>query len=133
MDPAEIKSNIQSRIAAEQCFQRCIDESVGAEKPERFWERLFELIGVYVQRKPEARDRMNDEEAKIFENRVMTFGSFRGKRIADIPLARLEWHADQRFTDELRRYLASDRVQIERKRDEATTDDYPSLFEDAEF
>ena len=60
-------------------------------------------------------DKMTDLEARRFGNELIPFGEFQGKRIDEVPLDRLVWYADQTLTNDLRRYLASDRVKVEAK------------------
>ena len=56
---------------------------------------------------------MDDGRAKLFGSTRLPFGEFVGQRVDDVPMERLQWYADQTFTDELRRYLESDRVKGE--------------------
>jgi uncharacterized protein (DUF3820 family) len=56
---------------------------------------------------------MTDQEARLFGDTRMPFGEFKGIRIDDVELGRLEWYADQPFQKQLRRYLNSRRVLAE--------------------
>jgi uncharacterized protein (DUF3820 family) len=56
---------------------------------------------------------MTDQEARQFGNQPMLFGKCVGKRLDEIELDYLDWLADQPFHKNLRRYLASRRIQAE--------------------
>ncbi len=61
---------------------------------------------------------MSREEAKTFEEQPMSFGEYKGCPIGTVPLDRLQWYANQQFTDELRRYITSELVQKEKEFEE---------------
>lgn len=119
-----IEENIAAREAAEEALGFC--REVEQEKSctvegwdsDRFWVVLNELI---VNQKPQltadgAADKQKaftDVEASRFGHQPIPFGEFAGRRVDDVPLERLHWYADQRFTDDLRRYLRSGRIQRE--------------------
>ena len=62
-------------------------------------------------------DAMTDEESIRFEQRPMPFGQLQGIAIKNVSLKQLCWYADQRFLDELRRYLRAPRIQRELNRE----------------
>lgn len=70
-----------------------------------FWSAFAKLVDDRLLssgvKQPPA-DKMTDDESKRFGKQLIPYGVFRGKPIDSIPLDRLCWYADQRFTDEIR-------------------------------
>ena len=56
--------------------------------------------------------------AMAFESHNMTFGQYTGVPIKEVPLEYLCWLADDKFIDNLRRYLKSDTVRERMRRDD---------------
>ena len=129
---AATKRNIEQRKAAEVAHELAVtiqgehgfeekrsslregEVRVGAE---RYWEEVIRLAKTHlpseidVEYKP---DKMTDQEARAFgQQETMPFGEFAGMRVDEVPLDRLLWYADQSFTDDLRRYLESNRIKNE--------------------
>lgn len=52
-------------------------------------------------------------ESRVFGKTRIPFGEFSGESVDSVNLTRLRWYGDQTFIDNLRRYLASDRIQRE--------------------
>lgn len=108
-----IENNVAAREAAELVAN--LMEEQGRIYGPRFWEGLGELIGGRLQVKVDAEVKkkaraMTDAAARRFGHQLMPYGEFAGRRVDDVSLDRLRWYADQVFTDDLRRYLESDRV-----------------------
>jgi len=115
----EVGRRIAARRAAEEVASLADEEAVIHGK--LFWIHLHRICSAHVpcerdDKKP--RRAMSEAESKLFGNQFMPFGEFEGVRIDEVPLDRLVWYAEQTFTEKLRRYIASRRVQ-----DEAKTDD----------
>ena len=118
----EIGQRIAARYSAELIAGLADEEAKQYTDSKHFWKCLHDIVCAHVpcRKQKEEADRlakakMSDGEAQRFGSEIMPYGEFAGKRIDDVPLERLEWYADQRFTDELRRYLRSDRVRTERQ------------------
>lgn len=108
-DCDKIDANIQARHDANDLF------SLARQSP-RCMEILRDLIlGELPATKPKATPTvpMTNEEAATFGRSLVPFGQFQGQPTGDVSLALLEWYADQRWVDDLRRYLANERVQAE--------------------
>jgi hypothetical protein len=114
----EVAKNLSARLAAEQVASLADEEAVVHGK--RFWHQLAKIVCAHV---PAPKDQfrsvhvepMNDVEVLRFGKQLMPFGEFQGKRIDEVPLERLCWYADQKFVDQIRRYLASERIVRERE------------------
>ena len=123
--PAKAKRNIEQRKAAEVAHELAvtIEGEHGFENAKRYWENVVRLARKRLPlRLPlddgeeEKPNKMTDQEAKAFgQQETMPFGEFAGMKVDDVPLDRLLWYADQTFTDDLRRYLESDRVKGENR------------------
>lgn len=113
-----IEANIAARLAAEQIAELADGEA--KNHGNRFWKELASIINAHVpfpavRRNAKKAGPMCDKESRVFgQQMLMPFGEFAGMKIDDVPLGRLEWYADQTFTDDLRRYLQSERVKRER-------------------
>lgn len=121
IDADKIQENIRQREIVDYVYE-FVRETIEAEQfkdPERFARLLCERITEKHCRRIEAsRTIMSREEAKTFEEQRMPFGEFQGSPIKDVPLDRLQWYANQQFTDELRRYITSELVQREKEFEE---------------
>ena len=110
-----IAENLQARLAAEAIAELADGEA--NVHGNRFWVELTRIANDHVSNPPSSKrleiQPMTDVEAARFGKQLMPYGEFAGKRVDDVPLERLAWYADQTFTDDLRRYLKSDRVQRE--------------------
>lgn len=112
------EERIEHRVAASKSAkviaELVIDEADAL--PEYFWEVLFKKLAQYVPVPEETVNKqlpfkpMTQQQAKLFGNQPMPYGQFQGKRIDEVPLDRLQWYADQSFTDDLRRYLTAERI-----------------------
>jgi hypothetical protein len=113
-----IEENLKARLAAKEIMEWASDEAF--KHGDRLWEELARLVSLELPSKQELpRSRsplqpMADIEAKRFGKQLMPYGEFSGWRVDNVPLERLAWYADQTFTDDLRRYLKSERVKLER-------------------
>jgi hypothetical protein len=118
-DLGSIKKNIRLRRGAEEVHE--LAETICQEggwkdgEVQRFWEELGKLVALHLpDRGSDSRFReMAEDEAKRFGQEQMPFGEFAGMQVDQVPLERLQWYANQTFTDDLRRYLDSDRVKVE--------------------
>lgn len=114
-----VEKNIAARKVAIEVFCLVVEE--GGKHGVRFWEKMKSLVDIMTAPVTEKKDetkkeKMTEDESKLFgKNMRMQFGEFVGKRIDEVPLDRLLWYAEQTFTDELRRYVKSDRVQREQE------------------
>jgi uncharacterized protein (DUF3820 family) len=107
VDEGTILANKCAREDAETIFQLCEEQQTV-----RFWEVLAGLVATKLPA-PRTVPVMTELEAYKFGQREVPFGEFRGRRVDEVPLERLLWYADQRFVDELRRYLHSSRIRAE--------------------
>lgn len=115
-DQEEVGKRISARLAAEEVASLADDEAKTYGKI--FWEQLHKIVCAHVpcnkpKPKPEKIRPMSQEEARVFGKQLVPFGEFSGRRVDDAPLDRLQWYADQTFTDNLRRYLESERIRME--------------------
>ncbi len=94
--------------------KRFVDVSDGVGLSQ-FWETIRSVLPPKPEppAKPQAAKPFSAEESKRFGRTPIPYGEFRGLTVDQVPLDRLEWYADQRFADNLRRYLASRRIQDE--------------------
>lgn len=109
-----IKENIKAREAAREVLELLEEEA--KQHGKRFWQEIARVVELHVPvrtvKKKPVRP-MTDVQAKAFGSQLLPFGEYYGKRVDDVPLARLQWYADQTFIDDLRRYLDSKRVEAE--------------------
>lgn len=111
-----ISENLEARLAAEQIGELADEEAKRTGR--RFWMELAKIVSAHVpimvwrEGKNQVHP-MADKQAKLFGSERLPFGEFVGQRVDDVPMDRLQWYADQTFTDDLRRYLESDRVKTE--------------------
>lgn len=121
MDVNKIQENIRQREIVDYVYE-FVRETIEAEQfkdAERFARLLCERITEKHCRRIEvSRTIMSREEAKTFEEQPMPFGEYKGCPIGTVPLDRLQWYANQQFTDELRRYITSELVQKEKEFEE---------------
>lgn len=121
MDANKIQENIRQREIVDYVYE-FVRDTINAEQfkdTERFARLLCERITEKHCRRIEAsRTIMSGEEAKTFEEQPMPFGEYKGCPIGTVPLDRLQWYANQQFTDELRRYITSELVQREKEFEE---------------
>ena len=123
------KSESKNLIAARKMAEEVIElvDVHDEQFKDRFWTAIIAVAKVrrLVKQNDDssgskADKKMSDVEAKRFGREEMPFGEFAGaKTIANVPLDRLRWYADQDFIDRLRRYLRSDYV----KREQPNEDD----------
>lgn len=113
-----IEINRDARLAAEAIADLCTTEAHAYGL--RFWQALDSLIARYLPTPCRIRqeEAMTDEEASCFGRERMPFGEFAGFLVNDVPLNRLEWYSDQRFNEQIRRYLKSPKISHERSRDD---------------
>ena len=111
-----VAANVKAREAASEII-KLIDEEV-AGYPDRakevlalaLFEHIHPMLIMHLIFKPDRNLPMTVVQAKAFRRSSVPYGEFRSQSVDCVPLDRLRWYADQRFTDDLRRYLASDLV-----------------------
>ena len=116
----EVGQRIAARLAAEQVASLADDEA--KEHGILFWQNLHKIVCAHVPCEKELKKatkqqklKMTDGESRRFGKQCIPWkGEYQGKQVDQVPMERLEWYADQHFTDELRRYLNSDRIRTER-------------------
>ena len=109
-----VEENVADGKRAEEVYALACTGGSG----DKYWRRLYYLVANHLppplEKKANPRDaKMTDAEAKRFGLQLIPFGEFMGMRVDDVPMERLQWYADQRWIDELRRYLKSDRIRGE--------------------
>jgi hypothetical protein len=118
-----IQARIKARERAKIICELIIDEQkqfVDVVGLSQFWETIRGILPPKSEppAKPQAVKPFTDVEATKFGKTPLPYGEFKGTPVDQTPLDRLEWYADQRFTDNLRRYLASRRIQTEPRAEE---------------
>ena len=121
MDTTTIQRRVAAREQARVVAGLVVEEAgrIGPDAQAAFWEELRKMMpfpkpqAVAPQFEP-----MTDLQARQFGKSVMSFGEFRGTPIDEVPLERLQWYADMPFQKQLRRYLASQRIQGETSNEE---------------
>lgn len=110
-----IEENIAARKAAVEVFEFA-EQCLGDHVEESYWRKLRDLVLAKCPLKPSKKGSigMTDAELRRFGRELMPFGEFMGKRVDEVPLERLSWYADWSFVDQLRRYLKSERIVLER-------------------
>ena len=108
--PEEVFQRIEARYAAELIASMADEEA--QTKGKHVWKCLHDICCAHVPCKVQEKEleekhsrEMSPGEARSFEGEAMPFGEFAGTLVGEVPIDRLEWYADQRFIDELRRYL----------------------------
>ena len=76
----------------------------------RAWRELGDMFDAVTQtnrKKPiaQAVPMMSDKEANQFRKSLMPFGKHAGEKIEDVPLSYLAWIDEDRFRNDLHRYL----------------------------
>lgn len=117
---ASIARNIELAKLATEAASLVIElaEESGANEP-GFYDRVACILEAHgtPKREPKTKPvKMTDQQAKAFEQEIIAFGTHAGKPVSDVPLDWLQWIADQKFVDQVRLYLRSDRVQREIER-----------------
>lgn len=108
---------------------RDLTEAHGEVAAGSFWEHFRTAFEGHFHQSPAAPEPtldvrpMDDFEIRQFEQQPLNFGQHKGKRIADVPRAYLEWlaYSDDDLKSELKRYLAAERIQQEQ--DDISDDD----------
>ena len=121
---AKLKRNLEQRKAAEVAMELAATIASGEGKwdgDQRYWVMLRDMITErFCKQQSEEPtkavipSKMTDVESRRFgQGERMPFGEFVGEKVDEVPKDRLEWYAGQTFTDDLRRYLRSDRIVAE--------------------
>jgi hypothetical protein len=113
-----IQARIKARERAKVICELILDEQkqfVDVVGLSQFWETIRGILPSKPEppAKPNAVKPFTDDEATRFGKTPVPYGEFKGLPVDQAPLDRLEWYADQKFTDNLRRYLASRRIRTE--------------------
>ena len=123
MDDKIIIDNIKVRSLAETHAELMADTLGG--KDDAWRARFAAYVREWLEKaapapRPKAPppEPMTDGEARAFGRQPVPYGEFRGEPADAVPLDRLQWyadqqHANQRWTDDLPRYLRSRRVRVE--------------------
>ena len=120
MNNAMIQRRADAREQARTAAGLVVEEAgrIPADARAAFWEELQKML-IFPQPLATAPARpavepMTDRQARTFGLSLMPFGEFRGDKIDDVPLDRLEYYAEPTpFVRMLRKYLASRRIQDE--------------------
>jgi hypothetical protein len=119
---AILKRHIHIRKAAETAYELALtlmheNCSQKLKEQDRFWAELHKLLEKHLEKeKSKSISKfipMSDSASTEFGNQIMPYGEYKGMRIDEVPKDRLQWYADQTFTDDLRMYLESDRIKNE--------------------
>ncbi len=115
-----IEDNVKIRKTAQAVYDLAYDESLklGDSDASKFWETIAQLIDFNIDpltKQEYDPKKMSDKEAKLFGHTTIPFGRHAGERVDDIPMSYLTWLADDGFIDNVRRYLKSDRIEVEQK------------------
>jgi len=110
----EVERRIRARETAEEIYS--LVESEEEILGKHVWEVLYKKFQnrkMCETKTKEKSSRMTVAESRRFGKQPIPFGRFKGQPVDQVPLDMLEWYADQKFVDELRRYLRSSRIQKE--------------------
>lgn len=115
IDELRIQNAVNARKDVNEIVEIITEFSDKYDQP-AFWKHLYERLGVVpedeIKIMPDKK--MSDDESKKFDNQLIGFGQHNGKAVREVPLPYLVWLDEQPdFRRQLRRYLASDRVQSE--------------------
>lgn len=118
MDQETIRARIDARKRASTVADLASDEAIQLPEAARvtFWGELWKLCGTPPRKAPQgpAIEPMTDRQARTFGAVAMPFGAHKGKRIDEIPLEYLGQITEPSpFIGQIRRYLASRRIQAE--------------------
>ena len=118
-----VDTNIAARQAADAVHSLALDEAARftGEACVRFWQRLFEHISATLPEQLQPKRvveppvvPMTDAESQAFGSVMVGFGKYQGVRLDEVPYEYLLWLDEQNnFAYELRRYMASRRIQAE--------------------
>jgi uncharacterized protein (DUF3820 family) len=126
MDSNTIKQRAAAREQAKTVASLVVEEAgrIDAAAQGAFWDELRKILPIEIQEVAVQTSAaaetppMSDRQARAFGQSRMAFGEFQGTRIDEVPLERLQWYADTSpFQKQLRRYLASSRIQSEERAD----------------
>ena len=112
----EVGARIQARVGAELIMVLAVEESETHRFcSSLFWQHLHNLIcekgaNCIVKRQSKISSAMTDKEAREFGQTMMEFGQYEGQKFDDVPMDYLEWIAERKLIDQLRRYLKSKRI-----------------------
>lgn len=114
----ETAARIDGRKVAEQVIELGDEAAAALDHPaalDSFWARMLKWLGPRIPKYPTVAgfEPMSDAQAVLFEKAAMPWGKHAGELIGRVPLEYLVWLVDQRdeFTNDLRRYVRSKRVQ----------------------
>lgn len=120
-----VEDNIQAKQAADAVHSLAMDEAMlfHGESVIRYWQRLYDHIVAVLPESLQPKRvvesqvvPMTDAESRAFGNLKMGFGKHSGERLDEVPYEYLLWLDEQNnFAYELRRYMASRRVQAEQE------------------
>jgi|SRR5579863_12496 len=119
-----LAQNIAARKAAETIADLCVDEidrlkrEYSSAAVERFFSTLVEIFPGMLAKPvqlPESMTPMSDDDSRRFGATSMPFGKFEGRRVDETDLGYLEWIDDDEWRGQLRRYLLSRRIQLEKE------------------
>jgi hypothetical protein len=119
-----IQDNIKAREAAETALEFVTEAAATVNEScrQRYWSQLLSFVcdqvpdELHPKRVVLKQPPYTDGEAKWFGGTTMPFGEHRGKRVDEVPMSYLLWLDKQPdFRIEMKRYLASKRLQVEQE------------------
>lgn len=122
---ATIRRRVAAREQARACAALVVEEAgrVAPEAQNAFWDEIHKMLPATADTvaATTAEQPMTDRQSIAFGRTRIPFGQHVGERVDDAPIAYLERLCDPSpspFIQSLRRYLASQRIEAE-KRDDA--------------
>jgi hypothetical protein len=120
MEANVITERQKARELARECAELCVDSALEVipEARAMFWQELLKIIpAAPAPVAPPSRaaiEPFSDHQARCFGASKMPFGKHQGQRIDEVPIDYLAMLAEgNEWTQSLRRYLASERIQSE--------------------
>lgn len=119
----KLKDNIHGREAVSDILK--LAEVLIDEKDiffeDRFWEILAETaarkVGLTISASSTSRGPMDADEADDFENVIVPYGIYQGKKVKDVPLSHWGAMVESGFGRQLQRYLRSERFDSKQRKE----------------
>ena len=116
MNESVIKARVSARERARSVVALMIEEAsnIAPDICEAFWDEIKKSLPSQNVPVAPSNQQMTDEQARVFGLSTMPFGEFKGWKVHNVPLDRLEWYSDSKFQRQLVRYLNSPNIKRER-------------------
>ena len=116
-----IKERVDARRSAEQLIELGADYTASGTEDSRelFWSvvrdhalQIAPLPAARAVQLPPQLDVMSDAEARLFEQRIVPFGQYKGARVSEVPLTYIDWLVGQgdEFRKAASRYVLNPQI-----------------------